>query len=82
MMEEEKAIIPLPLPVELTQPFAVGQDNETSAPKISPPVLRQMRSESSMAGYVIQSILEPPTDDMGEPSWIHRRQGPCCFVTF
>jgi hypothetical protein len=42
-----------PSPVELTQPFAVGPDNETSAPKISLPVRRQTRSESRMAGYVI-----------------------------
>jgi hypothetical protein len=28
-MKEEEAIIPLPSPVELIQPFTVGQDNET-----------------------------------------------------
>jgi hypothetical protein len=51
-MEEEKAIIPLPSPVVLTQPPVVGQDNETSAPKTSPQIRRKTRSESRMNGYV------------------------------
>ncbi len=66
-MEEEKAIIPSPSPVKLAQPFAVGLDNKTSAPKISPPSRRQTRSNSRLAGYVISSVLEPPTDDDSEP---------------
>ncbi len=70
LMEEEEAIIPSPSPVELTQPFAVGQDNETSAPKKSSPSLRKTRSESHMAGYVRPSILEPPLSDDSEPEGI------------
>ncbi len=37
-MEEEEAIIPSPSPVELTQPFALGPDNKTSALKTSSPI--------------------------------------------
>ncbi len=65
-MEEEDAIIPSSSPMELAQPSAVRQDNETSVPKMSPPVRRQTRSESRMTGYVILSILDPPTDDDSE----------------
>ncbi len=43
LMEEEEAIIPSQSPVELTQPLAVGLDNETSAPKTSPPIRRKTR---------------------------------------
>ena len=65
-MEEEEAIIPSPSPVELAPPSAVGSDNETSVPKTSPPPRRQTRSESSIASYVIPSILEQQTDDESE----------------
>ncbi len=65
-MEEEEAIITLPSPVELTQPFVVGPNNATSTPKKSPPARRQTRSESRMADCVIPSILEPPMDDDSE----------------
>jgi len=66
-MEEEEATIPSPSLVVLTQPRAVGPDNETSAPKISPPIRRKTRSESRMDGYVKPSILEPPLSDDSEP---------------
>ncbi len=63
LMEDEAS----PSPVELTQPFAVGPNNETPAPKTSLPSRRKTRSESSMAGYVRPSILEPPLSDDSEP---------------
>ena len=36
---------------------------EPTAPKISPPLKLQTRSESRIASYVISSIQEPPIDD-------------------
>ncbi len=65
-MEEEEAIIPSPSPVELTQPPAVGQDNETSASKTSLPILRKTRSESCTDGYVRPNILDPQLSDDSE----------------
>ena len=66
-MEEEKAIMTSPSPVELAPTLEVGTDNETSGPKTSPPPKRQTRSESRFASFVIPSILEPPMDDDLEP---------------
>ncbi len=65
-MREEETYIPSPSPVELALSPAVGTDNETSAPATSPLLKRQTSSDSCMANYVIQSILEPPTDDDSE----------------
>ena len=57
-----EALIPSPSPVELALPIEVGTDNEPAS-NTTPLLKRQTRSNSQLANYVIQSIIELLTDD-------------------